>query len=215
MKKKRRETEAEYDAIWAPRYGEKYGLYANTTHLQFIQKWIHLLPHPASVLDAACGAGRYFPPLLEAGCAVLGIDQSQGMLDRARVRYPVVRLEKAGLQEMSYIDQFDGAICMDAMENICPEDWPAVLENLCRAIKSKGFLYFTVEVADEAHLKKAYLRAQKAGLPVILGELPDETCYHYYPAMQLVKGWLKQVGFEIIEEAEGDGYHHFLVRKVK
>ncbi len=215
LKKQRRQTEMDYDTIWAPQYGEKYGLYANTTHLQFIQKLLQLLPHPAIILDAACGAGRYFPPLLESGHTIVGADQSQGMLDRAKTHFPQVRLEKVGLQEMSFEAEFEGAICMDAMENICPEDWPVVLSNFYRAGKSKGFLYFTVEVADEPHVRKAYLQAKKAGLPVIMGEMPDEICYHYYPSMQLVRSWLKQAELEIIEEAEGDGYHHFLVRRIK
>ena len=213
LKKKRRETEVEYDAIWAPQYGEKYGLYANATHIQFIQKLLRFISCPSTILDAACGAGRYFPYLFGTGRTVVGADQSQGMLDRAKAHFPNVRLEKVGLQEMGFFEIFDGAICVDAMEHISPEDWPLVQENLYRAIKPKGFFYFTVEMANEPHVMKAYLRAKRAGLPVIMGEWPDEACYHYYPSMQLVRGWIRQAGFEMMEEGQGDGYHHFLVRK--
>jgi SAM-dependent methyltransferase len=211
----RRKSELKYDTIWAPHYGEKFGVYPNATHLQFLQKFMRLLPGQSMILDAACGAGRYFPLLLQTGRIVTGVDQSRGMLERARSRYPNVKLEKIRLQELPYRDIFDGAICMDAMENICPEDWPLVLGNLCRAVKPRGFLYFTVEMLDDLNIKKAYLQAKKAGLPVILGEWPDETCYHYYPSLQLVRGWILQAGLEIMEETEGDGYHHFIVRRAK
>ena len=65
IKEKRREAEENYDTLWAPLYGETFGLYDNATHQQFIQKFLSLLTEPASILDAACGAGRYMPMLLE------------------------------------------------------------------------------------------------------------------------------------------------------
>ena len=213
LREKRRETELQYNTIWAPHYGEKYGVYSNATHQKFVQQFLRLLPHPSVILDGACGAGRYFPYLLEAGHTIVGVDQSQGMLDRAKSRFPGARLEKGGLQEMNFSETFDGAICMDAMEHICPEDWPITLANFHQALKTKGFFYFTVEAADEIHAMKAYIRAKKAGLPVIMGEWPDGDCYHYYPSMQLVKSWIKQANFEMMEETEGDGYCHFIARK--
>ncbi len=213
LKLKRREAEEQYNTEWAPLYGEKYGLYPNATHLRFIRKFLRLLPHPASILDAACGAGRYFPLLLGTGRTVTGVDQSEGMLARAKEKYANLRLEKIGLQEITFDQEFDGAICVDAMEHICPEDWFAVLSNLCQAIKVRGFLYFTVEIAEEPKIMKEYLRAKKAGLPVILGEVLDENCYHYYPSLQQVKGWCKQALLEIMEEGQGDEYIHFLVRR--
>jgi SAM-dependent methyltransferase len=83
LKDMRRDCEEQYDSRWAPLYGEKWGTYSNKTHLQFIQEFLRLLPPGGRVLDAACGAGRYLPYLLEKGHAVLGIDQSQGMLTNA------------------------------------------------------------------------------------------------------------------------------------
>lgn len=211
----RQENEEEYDSVWAPDYGEKYGLYSNITHQKFIQEFLSLLPHPSSILDAACGAGRYFPALLGEGHTVVGIDQSAGMLAKARSKYPQVELVKIGLQELVYLEQFDGIICMDAMEHICPEDWPLVVYHFQEALKSRGFLYFTVEQAAEEAIQQAFIRAQKAGLPVVMGEFPDEQTYHYYPSPALVKGWLKEAGFVLMDEGEGNEYWHFIVRKGK
>jgi SAM-dependent methyltransferase len=213
LKKKRRETEELYDTIWAPFYGEKWGDYGNAAHQQFIQKFLKLLSQHSTILDAACGAGRYLPALLEKGHTVVGIDQSQGMLSRAKAKFPDVQVEKVGLQEMSYHEAFDGIICMDAMENIFPEDWPLVLGNFHRALKPQGYLYFTVEIADESDIEKAFIRAQQSGLPVVYGEWPNEDVYHYYPPLQQVRGWVQQAGLDLIEEGEGDSYRHFIARK--
>jgi len=208
--------EKEYDAE-APLFWDKYGLYSNITHQLFIQEFLSLIPQTSTILDAACGAGRYEPFLLEKGHSILGIDQSQGMLIRAKEKFPNVQFKKVGLQEMNFQDVFDGVICMDAMENICPEDWPLVLNNFHRALKRQGYLYFTVETienADENEIKQAFERAQTAGLPVIYGEWPDEGVYHYHPTNQQVRDWVQQAGFDILKEANGEiWYYHILMRK--
>jgi cyclopropane fatty-acyl-phospholipid synthase-like methyltransferase len=213
LKEKRNEAEERYDTLWAPLYTEKWGVYSNVSHQQFISKFLSLLPPHSTILDAACGAGRYLPMLLDENHIVFGIDQSQGMLSRAKAIFPDVRLEKVGLQEMSFHEAFDGVICMDAMEHVSPEDWPLILNNFHRALKLEGYLYFTVEIADENDIKNAFARSQQLGLPVVYGELPEEDVYHYYPSMQRVREWIKQAAFGLMEEGEGDSYHHFIMRK--
>jgi cyclopropane fatty-acyl-phospholipid synthase-like methyltransferase len=213
LQEQRREAEEKYDTLWAPLYDEKWGLYSNRSHQQFIRKFLKLLPKHSTILDAACGAGRYMPMLLKKGHTVIGIDQSQGMLTRAQAKFPTVHVAKIGLQEMSYNAVFDGAICMDAMEHVFPEDWPPVLGNFQQALKPQGYLYFTVEIADESEVEEAFIRGQQAGLPVVYGEWIDREVYHYYPPLEKVREWIQQARFDLTEEGEGDGYHHFLVRK--
>lgn len=217
LKEMQRECEDKYDG-YAPLYWDEYGLYSNLTHQHFIQEFLSRLPQPSSILDAACGAGRYLPFLLEKGHSILGIDQSQGMLTRARERFSTVAFKKVGLQEMAYQDAFDGVICVDTMENIPPEDWLLVLGNFHRALKPHGYLYFTVETienTDENEIKQAFEKAQQAGLPVVYGEKPDEEVYHDHLMNQQVREWVERAGLEIIKEDNGEiGYYHILVRKV-
>ena len=213
LRERRNEAEERYSTWWAPLYSEKWGVYPNASHLQFIQKFIDLLPQNSVILDAACGAGRYMPQFAGRGYTIIGIDQAQGMLARAKEKFPEVQFEKVGLQEMSFQDVFDGAICMDAMEHICPEDWTLILGNFHRALKQHGYLYFTVEIADEAEVKSAFDEARQSGLPVVYGEWVNDDVYHYYPTLEQVRKWTQQAGLIILEEGEGDGYHHFLVRK--
>ena len=114
---------------------------------------------------------------------------------------------------MAYQEVFNGAICMDAMEHVSPEDWPPILGNFQRALKQDGYLYFTVEIQDEAEVRSAFEQAQAAGLPVVYGEWINDDVYHYYPSLEQVREWVQQAGLVILEEGEGDGYHHFLMRK--
>lgn len=217
LREMQRDCEEKYDN-YAPLYWEKYGLYSNITHQQFLQEFLSHLSSNSTILDAACGAGRYEPFLLEKGHSIIGIDQSQGMLARAQERFPSVKYEKIRLQDITYQGIFDGVICMDAMENVCPEDWALVLNNFHRALKPYGYLYFTAETlenADENEIKQAFDRAQQASLPVVYGEFPDEEVYHYHPTNQEVKELAQQAGFEILREANGEiWYFHILLRKL-
>jgi ubiquinone/menaquinone biosynthesis C-methylase UbiE len=221
LRELRQKCEEQYDKVCSPLYGEgKVGNYDNTTHMQFIREFLGLLPPHSTLLDAACGAGRYTPCLLEKGHSVQAIDQAGGMLAQARLKFPAARFEKVGLQEMAYREEFDGAICMDAMENVPPEDWPLVLGNFRRALKPGGCFYFTAETienADEKEIRETFEKNRQAGLPVVYGEIPyEDDVYHYHPTNQQVRDWVQQAGFDILKEADGEiWYYHILVRKVQ
>jgi len=235
LQQMRTKAEALYDHL-SPEYWVNWGLRPDETHREFIQKLLLRLPPKSALLSAACGAGRYDGLLLEAGHSVVGIDQSAGMLARAREHLPEARYEKMGLQEMDFREAFDGAICIDAMEHICPEDWPGIMRRLGEALKPGGVLYFTVEIPDTAEVDASYRRARAMGLPVVFGELADAVeasyervralrspgvpgdvadvaVYHYYPSLEQVRAWIAQAGLAIEEEGTGNGYEHLLVRR--
>jgi SAM-dependent methyltransferase len=242
LKKVRAQAEALYDHL-APAYWVKFGGYPDATHRQFIEKFLGRLGARSAILDAACGAGRYDGLLLEAGHRVLGIDQSGGMLARAREhfpqeRFPGLRYAQMGLQEMDFRAAFDGVICMDALEHVCPEDWPGIVARFQRALRPGGVLYVTVDAAELGEYREAYERARAMGLPVVFGEVADEldavyaqamaldalegatlgerldlSVYHYHPAMEQVRAWFDQAELAIEEEGTGDGYVHVMARK--
>jgi len=213
LEEKRRSAEERYDTLWAPIYDENWGATIDPTHQQFLNRFLGLCPPQGLVLDAACGTGKYWPMILASGRTVFGTDQSQGMLAHAQGKFPAVPVEKVGLQEMRYREAFDGAICMDAMEMVFPEDWPLVLKNLYRAIRPAGYLYFTVEIAAESDIENAFVAGQQLGLPVVYGESAHENGYHYYPKIEQVKEWVRLACFRLIDETVGEEYYHFLVQK--
>jgi cyclopropane fatty-acyl-phospholipid synthase-like methyltransferase len=159
------------------------------------------------------------------------------MLRRAKERFPEVRYEKIGLQEMDFQNEFDGVICIDALEHVFPEDWPVIVRGFREALKPSGMLYFTLDVSATDHLEEAYEQAKSKGLPVVYGEvaaevaetsekvvamafedipddLADKAVYHFYPSVEQVRTWLDQEKFAIEAEGKGKWYRHFLVRKM-
>jgi cyclopropane fatty-acyl-phospholipid synthase-like methyltransferase len=227
-------AEALYDQL-SPQYWVTIGLYENETHQAYLQKFLERVAPDSPVLSAGCGAGRYDGLLLDAGHTVVGIDQSAGMLARARERFPHIRYEKIALHEIDFRLAFDGVICIDAMEHIFPEDYPGILRKFQEALKPGGVLYFTVDTTSEEELEAAYQHAKARGLPVVHGELVDEVddtfaqietsdqvvpgeiadkaVYHYYPSLEQVRQWIDQAGLTIEEAGAGSGYHHFIARK--
>ena len=97
LKHQRQDAEEGYSKLWAPTYDVDGGVYSNESHQQFIQKFLSLIMPPSTILDGACGTGRYMGMLLEKGHTVTGIDQAQGMLDQAQLKFPSVQLEKMSL----------------------------------------------------------------------------------------------------------------------
>ena len=154
LAERRQTAEERHDTIHAFTYDEHYGEIGEV-HRRFVADLLERCPPGGTVLDAACGTGKYFAMVLEAGRRVVGTDQSTGMLGRARSRFPAVPLERVGLQELDFAAEFDAVMCIDAMENIPPEDWPTVVANLRRALRPGGHLYLTVEEVDDQELLAA------------------------------------------------------------
>lgn len=68
------------------------------------------------VLDAPCGQGRHAIRLAQAGAVVTGVDSSPAMLERAELdaqnRGVNVRWIHADMRTVSWVSQFDCAICL-------------------------------------------------------------------------------------------------------
>jgi 2-polyprenyl-3-methyl-5-hydroxy-6-metoxy-1,4-benzoquinol methylase len=236
----RARTETLYDHL-SPAYWNNFGNYDNSIHLQFIRMLLQRLPPSSYLLDAACGAGRYEGVLSEAGNRVLGVDQSAGMLARARehfpeTQFPGIKFEQTSLQELDFQSIFDGVVCIDALEHIFPEDWPLIISHLALALRPGGLLYASIEDADQDEVDEAYNQAKAQGLPVVYGEvadkidsayqqvlkldwrivpgeLADQATYHFHPSREQLDQWISQAGLIIEEKGSGKWYSHFLFRK--
>jgi 2-polyprenyl-3-methyl-5-hydroxy-6-metoxy-1,4-benzoquinol methylase len=134
------------------------------------------------------------------------------------MKFPHVRFEQVGLQELAFDGEFDAAMCLDAMEHVPPEDWPRVLENLARAVPPGEHVYLTLEQIDRREVEEAFTDATAAGLPVVLGEViaGDTGGYHYYADSDRVSGWLADAGLQVVDEEDewldGYGYRHLFLR---
>jgi len=75
LREKRRLSEFRYDTLHASSYDQNWG-HINVSHRSFLQHFLAHCPPNCTILDAACGTGKYWPLILESGRAIVGIDQS-------------------------------------------------------------------------------------------------------------------------------------------
>jgi SAM-dependent methyltransferase len=219
LAERRAAVRAQYDAE-ATDYDAEGGDYPTPLHGAFVDRLAATCPPDGTILDAACGTGKWFARVTAAGRRVVGVDQSAGMLAGAAAKGIADSVEQIGLQELSFTAAFDGAMVVDAMENVSPEDWPIVAANLHRALRPGGHLYLTLEEQDEADTAAAFEQLAATGAPAVLGEVTegDTAGYHHYPGRTLALAWLTDAGFELVAEdfdqQPGWGYRHLLLRAV-
>jgi SAM-dependent methyltransferase len=213
LAERRAAVRAQYDDE-APTYEE----YPVPLLAAFVDRLLALTAPRGRVLDAPCGTGRWFAPVVESGRSVVGIDQSAGMLQEARARGLAEDLVQVGLQELPFVAEFDAVMTIDAMENVPPEEWPLVVGNLRRALKPGAPFYLTIEESDESEVDAAYARHRAEGLPIVRGEVieGDVAGYHYYPGRTQALAWLAGAGLSVVDEGfdqqEGWGYRHLILR---
>ncbi|MTI67432.1 MAG: class I SAM-dependent methyltransferase [Firmicutes bacterium] len=209
---KRKKAEERYDTIFSSDYDDKWG-YIEEEHEKLVKEFIEMLPDNGHVLDAACGTGKYWNILRSYNLRVKGIDQSYQMLSKAGSKCKEYEIEKMGLQDIKEVNKYNGIMCVDALENIFPEDWVKVIRNFYNALKNEGILYFTVETISKQEKDEAFAIGKELGLPIAYGEVAHEGGYHYYPEIKYVKNTLENEHFTIVKESVSEGYHHFLVNK--
>lgn len=201
------------DTLHAPIYDDRWGSYINRTHQQCVEALLERLHNGAVVLDAACGTGKYWPLLLAAGVHVVGVDQSHAMLDIAKRKHPTVPVIHAALQEVTarieVTEPLDGFLCVDAIENVGPEDWPVVLDGLAAALRPGSPAYLTVELPED----DITMDPEADTAPLVEGEVLEDGAYHFYPSPDTARAWFMEHGFRAWSETEGDGYHHFLLTR--
>lgn len=203
------------DTLFAPTYDDDWGA-VSASHEAFVGKLIDLTQERALLLDAACGTGKYWPQLLGAGRRVIGVDRSAGMLAQAEAKFPAVETHRLDLVQLKSVSQwaarFDGLLCVDAMENVTPEDWPVVLAGFVRVVKPQSPIYLTVEIPGDNESRAA----ASAQPPLVEGEVlwPGEHGggYHYYPEPEFVASLLAASALTVLDSVDADGYRHILAR---
>ena len=214
LEERRASVRLDYDAT-ADEYDAEP--YPNEAQQVWVSQLLATSPAGGVVLDAPCGTGRYFELVTAAARQVVGVDQSAGMLARARDRGLAIELHQVGLQELSFPARFDAAMTVDAMEHVPPEDWPRVLANVHRALRPGAQWYLTVEEQDRSHVAEAFDELRRAGLPAVEGEVVSKGTggYHYYPDRAQVLRWFAAEGLAVVAEDhtqyDGWGYRHFLL----
>ncbi len=90
------------------------------------------------ILDVACGTGVLFPEYLRHGVKVTAIDISPLMTEKAREKFPSVKVICGDAEEYIFEEKFDGVMIYNAFPHFA--DSEKLFKNLSSALKEKGRL---------------------------------------------------------------------------
>ncbi len=183
---------SEYDladgyALWSETYDQPLRLFP------IEQPTMHALLAPlpaATVLDAACGTGRYSAWLAAHGHRIVGVDRSTAMLEKAREKVPAGDFHEGDLEALPLEPgSVDHAVCALALVHL-PEVGKALAE-LARVIRPGGRVIisdvhpFVVLLGWQAQFRTA---SKGTGFMRLHPHLPSDYCRAFAAAGLRVRG---------------------------
>ncbi len=106
---------------------------------EWVQRWQHLMPPGARVLDVACGSGRHMQWLAQRGCHCTGIDRSEEALAEAGRYGDTVLADIEGgpwpLMQHGLPQQFDVVLVTNYL-------WRPLFPVLLQSLAPGGFLLY-------------------------------------------------------------------------
>lgn len=116
---------------------------SSTLSVDFTQtqdKFLHLLPQTASILDFGCGSGRDTKYFLDAGMQVDATDGSEELC-RLASEYTGIPVRQMLFEELDAKAQYDGIWACSSILHLSKESLKDVLRKMIAALKEHGIIY--------------------------------------------------------------------------
>jgi ubiquinone biosynthesis O-methyltransferase len=143
---------AEQSRIWSARYESRTYRQRRTLIREFVQQYLgrlNLETRGIEVLDFGCGTGVLLKDIAELGVDVIGVDNSEPMIEAARLHVG----NMCGRVTLEYISNdlgvgiyqnriYDIVVCISVLEFV--SDLQAVLSRLCACVAPGGVLILSI-----------------------------------------------------------------------
>jgi ubiquinone/menaquinone biosynthesis C-methylase UbiE len=162
------------------------------------------LPSGARVLDLGCGNGVPITgALVNAAYRVVGLDSSQGMLERFRVNLPGTPAVRGDSRALPFGDHvFEAAISWGMLFHLTPADQNAVFASVSRVLKPGAPFLFTAAEIPEVGDNDSGITGTMNGV-----------MFRYYAAVSY-REMMGPHGFELEREYDDPGVSaYFFARK--
>ena len=162
------------------------------------------LPRGSLILDMGCGNGQPITDaLVSAGYRLVGLDSSQGMLERFHRNLPATPAVRADARACPFADSvFDAAVSWGMLFHLEPRDQTIAFASVSRVLKPGAPFLFTA----------AEIPAVKADDPGIVGTMNGVT-FRYY-AVANYQTLIAEHGFSLVNVYDDPGVStYFFARK--
>jgi SAM-dependent methyltransferase len=199
-----------YDHIAAEWHNNFRGQAYVERTLSYVDRVLQGLPPQAEVLDLGCGTGNPIARhIIDRGFRVVGVDQSQELLQIARTVVPEAELIHADMVDMQFTKTFDAAIAWDSVFHVPREHHPAIYRKLADALKPDRRLLLSVGGSGAA------LDSSEGG---ITSEMFGQTFFYDAYAPDVARQLLEAAGFEIdvweVDDPSSRGHVAVIARKI-
>lgn len=102
------------------------------------------------ILDVGCGTGRHYVPLTQAGYEVTGLDPSENMLGKLKIKLESANIKPCivvkDMREIDFDAQFDAVICMNSvfLYLLTDDDILKTLKAFNRALNNDGLVIIDI-----------------------------------------------------------------------
>ncbi|NEU31088.1 methyltransferase domain-containing protein [bacterium LRH843] len=144
------------------------------------------------ILDLGCGTGDLTNKIQELGAHVVGIDQSENMVQQAQHKYKDISFQVGDAIQLEYQNEFDAVFSNAVLHWIkTPKQ---ALQGIYNSLKQGG--RFIAEFGGKDNVQhitqELYAQLQSAGI-----ELTDERYPWYYPSIGEYALLMEKVGFRV------------------
>jgi cyclopropane fatty-acyl-phospholipid synthase-like methyltransferase len=187
--------------------------------LGYVYRVLENLAAGAKVLDLGCGTGepvaRY---IVEKGFRVVGVDESEKMLEIAKRVVPEAEFIHSDMVEVQLMDKFAAAVAWDSVFHVERKYHPAVFRKLADSLETGGRLLLSAggSGVDASMVDTTSIAGSE--VEGFTSEMFGHTFFYSGYEPDLTRKLLEAAGFEIemweVDDPSSRGHIAVIARKV-
>lgn len=153
------------------------------------------LKNGSTLLDIGIGTGNLGSKFLESGIQVIGVDQSEEMLNVCKEKYPAIGVRKGHFLALPLMDHtVDGIVSSYALHHLPDDQKLLAFKEMSRVLKPGGQICMAdLMFADQAHRVQVLQAYHQAGNTEAVYAIEDE----YYADRSILIEWLAANGYHV------------------
>lgn len=187
--------------------------------LGYVDKVLEDLPSGAKVLDLGCGTGNPIAKyIVQKGFRVIGVDQSEKMLEIAKNVVPEAELIHSDMVNIQLTDKFAAAVAWDSVFHVERKHHSAVFRKLANSLELSGRLLLSVGGSDADSSVEDSTSDDGSRVEGFTSEMYGHTFFYSGYEPKITRKLLEAEGFKIelweVDDPSSRGHIAVIARKV-